>query len=107
VPPAVGPGQAQFIITVYMAAMGIRTAMAIIITIIRIGPTGRIGLTGPAGRNNQLLSPNRVDQAFNLWPDPDHRQAWVVLPECREAVVAKFGVDINLCVKSVPPRRSI
>jgi len=100
VPPAVGPGQAQFI-TVYMAAMGIRTAIAIIITIIRIG------LTGPPGRNNQLLSPNRIDQAFNLWPDPDHRQAWVVLPERREAVVAKFGVDINLCVKSVPPRRSI
>ena len=105
-PPAVGPGQAQFI-TVYMAAMGIRTAIAIIITIIRIGQPGRIGPTGPPGRNNQLLSPNRIDQAFNLWPDPDHRQAWVVLPERREAVVDRSGVDINLCVKSVPPRRSI
>jgi len=67
-----------------------------------IVPTGRIALTDRidrnvlADRNNQSLSPNRVDQAFNLQPVPDHRQAWVVPPERREAVGAKFEIGIMI-----------
>jgi len=80
-----------------MTATGIHmgTAMALI----RIGTTDRIvliGRTGQTGRIDPVSGPNRVDPAFNLCIDPDHRQAWVVPPECREAVVARFELDINL-----------
>ena len=60
-----------------MTATGIHmgTAMAVI----RIGTTDGI---------DQLSGPNRKN--------PDHRQAWVVPPERREAVLARFGLDIDL-----------
>ena len=72
--------------------------MGMAMAVIRTGPTDRIDLisrTGPTDRIDQASSPNRIGPAFNLCPDPDHRQAWVVPPECREAVVARFGLDIN------------
>jgi hypothetical protein len=65
---------------------------------IGIGPTDRIVLIGPTDRNGQVLSPNLVDQAFNLWADPDRLQAWVVPPECQEAVVDRLWVHIIISV---------
>lgn len=84
------------VITVYMAATDIRAmGMAMTVTI-GIGLIGRIGPTGP---NDQVLSPGRKDQPPNLWPDPDHRQAWAVPAECREVVVDRFKLYVNLCVR--------
>jgi len=98
VAPAVVAGPIVQVITVYMAATGIRTigpAMAVI----RLGLTDRIVLIVPTDRNHQVLSPDRKDQPPNLWPDPDHRQAWGVPAECREVVVDRFKLYINLCVR--------
>jgi len=69
--------------------------MAMMILIL-IAPTDPTGLTGLTGRMDQILNPNRIDPAFNPWPDPDHRQAWVAPPACRKAVVARFGIDMKI-----------
>jgi hypothetical protein len=70
-------------------AIHMGTAMAVI----RIGTTDGIVLIG---RIDPMSGPNRLTPAFNLRIGPDHRLVWVVPPECREAVVAKFWLDINL-----------